>query len=96
MVERPGDVLRMNPAEPVKQTGFGRLDATLRKIPGLGILLVWVLFEHWGSGPHANGWMVFALVCAVSVALFEEYLEPRVDKWLTATPAPGTPSQPSA
>lgn len=96
MVERPADVLRMDKTAPAKISGFGRLDATLRKIPGLGIFIVAMILREFGSGPNASGFLLVAFSVMVVGALWEEYVGPLTGRSTTATPAPETPSQPSA
>lgn len=92
MVDRPADVLLMDKAQPVKMTGFGRLDMTLRKIPGLGVFLAVALSQHWY---RSGDWLwLGAFLLFLTAALMEEYGPPLLVRLISR--APGAPSQPSA
>lgn len=48
MVERPADVLPMNPAKPLPISTFMRVDRAIRQMPGLGIIIaVLLIVEAW-------------------------------------------------
>jgi hypothetical protein len=91
MVERGADVLKMDPAQPVKQSGWGRLDATLRKTPGLGFFVVLVILDHLRRTDNTIAVVGFSVM--VVGALAEEYW-PSIRARFNAKPPAGS-SEPS-
>jgi len=71
MVERPADVLPINKAKPLRFDGFTRMDRAIRRMPGLGVVIVWFLAQWlWTSG-HVLGLVLLA--GGVANALMQEF-----------------------
>jgi hypothetical protein len=75
MVERPADVLPMDAVQPSALSLFGRIDTTLRKIPGLGVFIAIALVEHWFE--RADFILLAAFVLFMGAALIREFVPPQ-------------------
>jgi len=45
MVDRPADILQIDPAKPIRFDWFTRADRALRRMPGLGVVIIWFIGE---------------------------------------------------
>lgn len=71
-MEKLADVLPMDRAQPVKQDWFLRLDAALRRMPGLGIFLFMVMMEHWYM--RGEFWLMGIWGIGATIVVLSEFL----------------------
>lgn len=71
MVERPADVLVMDKANPPRFDWFTRADRALRRMPGLGVVIVWFIGEWLYKSRDFLGLSLLAL--AIAYALVREF-----------------------
>lgn len=69
-MEKLADVLPMDRAQPVKLDWFTRLDTALRRMPGLGLLMIFVLADYM-YGQHYYFGLVLLTVGLARVVLME-------------------------